>query len=626
MDGGGAGEGMVARQDEGACAGLEELHRAGERAGTGEGVVLGGIHGDRAGLEGAGKGDGAGVVAGEIEADGVACGEGGCRGGGAVFPRGGGAGVPGGGAGAAFPDELGADHGRRRRRGHSIAEVVVDVAGLHVALGGRLDAILGVVHQGVDAEGGAVVGLGGIGGLGGVDAELGVVGGDAEQLLAPVAEDVAPELGTAAVGDVVVVGGIRGLGVAVEGEKAAAGGVGGIEFIDTRAGGGASDGGEELAAEVAVPPDGLGREGRGGVDLVALGVVGAAEGGEHLEAGERGDEGADGAAADVDDAAGVEFFDDLALVGGVVGGGEAGAVVLLDQVGLEARAGGVDVGDVVAVAVDDLGDFVAVDLAGAVGLHDHADVDVFVGAVVVHVGETELVALGGVLVRGLGVPEPAERENAAAVVPGGGHVVEAQVGVAVFAVEEDRGPLAVGVDDAHVGPEDMGAGGPAGGDGDDRAGFFRTGESVDDRDILHLVVGRDQGGRGRGAGVEDDAVGGADGDLGFAVAVEIIDHDAVGLTDGDGRGTAVDVVLAEAVGPHVHLPEEGAVALVGLEPLGGGDDLVQAVDHEVEFAVAVEIADPAELHVVVGVGGAGRGLERDGEILARGGVERERIR
>ena len=65
--------------------------------------------------------------------------------------------------------------------------VVADV------LRGDLEAVLGIVHQGLEA----VMG----GDCGGVDAEGGVVGGAENQLFAPVAEQVAGEAGATTEGD-----------------------------------------------------------------------------------------------------------------------------------------------------------------------------------------------------------------------------------------------------------------------------------------------------------------------------------------------------------------------------------------------------------------------------------------
>ncbi len=86
-DGGGAGVGVGAGEGERAGADLDQRHRAGERAGAGEGVVAGRIHGDLGGLERAGEGDGRLVVAREVEAHGLAGGEGGGGGGGALGPE-----------------------------------------------------------------------------------------------------------------------------------------------------------------------------------------------------------------------------------------------------------------------------------------------------------------------------------------------------------------------------------------------------------------------------------------------------------------------------------------------------------------------------------------------------------
>ena len=125
----------------------------------------------------------------------------------------------------------------------------------------------------------------------------------------------------------------------------------------------------------------------------------------------------------------------------------------------------------------------------------------------------------------------------------------------------------------------MGIGGPVG---------ERPGPAVEDGHELPVVVGV---GPAR-AVAEGDAVGDLQGHLGAAVVVEVVDGDAVVVAHVDGGGAGFDVVLVGAVGPQVDFPEEGAVALVGLDRLRRG----LPVDHVVVLAVAVEVAGPGELH------------------------------
>ena len=379
------------------------------------------------------------------------------------------------------------------------------------------------MHQGVEPVGGHVGR--------GVEAHPGVVGFNEDELLAPVAEDIAPEGGAAAVG----LGDAVGSEVAVDRPDAVGDAGGLVEFLDgwiEGAGAGAVD---EFAQQIGVPPKALGGPDVVGVDLRALGVVDAGLGGIHLVALVGGVEVEGDAAADVHDIGGIPFFDHLAGAGLVVGGGEEAGVVLLDDEVFETGAVRIDVGDMETIAVGDLGD---VEELGAVVVDDMADIDDLVLAVIVDVGDADLVSLGAVeSLRG----GPALGELAVAVIEGGESAIEGAGAVAVVAVEQDARALAVEVADGALAGQgaELSPGVGQGG-----AGELGPGEAVDDGDKLGGVACGADGGDDLSGGVGDaDAVGGAHGDLGFAVAVEVVDGDVVGVAHADGRGAGFVGVL-----------------------------------------------------------------------------------
>ena len=216
------------------------------------------------------------------------------------------------------------------------------------------------------------------------------------------------------------------------------------------------------------------------------------------------------------------------------------------------------------------------------------------------------------------VPRPALRERAAAIIPDRDEplktVVAARAVAAVLRFEQDGGALAVGIKDRHV-PLNRAVGDEGIRNRDAR--HFHTGQAVENGKELHVVVRA--GGDGHAVG-EDHAVRRPHDHFRTPVAVEVIHREVVAVADADGRGAGFDVVMVGAVVAHVHAPEEHAVALVGFDELAAlGVVVVVAVHHEIVFAIAIEIADPAELHLVRAVG---RGLERHGEILARDRIRR----
>ncbi len=316
-----------------------------------------------------------------------------------------------------------------------MAEVEAGVVALHVALEGHVGAVARVLEEGVVT--------GGREGGGGEDNEVGVVAGLGDDLLAPVAENVAVERDGVAPG-------VAGAGEVVAGEEAggAAGGGGAVPLVDELAV-------ERFAQDVGVPPDAeVAVGGLGVADGVAeLVDEGPAGGGPALLAGEAGVDGADVAAAVVDHAGGVFAPDHLAAQGVVEDVVELGGVVLLDGEAFEAGAVGVDVGDVEAVAVVELVD----EEGGAVVVDRHGDVADLVAAVAVEVADAEAVAVR--VGAGGRVELPARGED-----EGAGSDVVGVVVVGLVHVDERRAD-AVEEGDAHV----LGVGGRGDGGGDLRA-------------------------------------------------------------------------------------------------------------------------------------------------------------
>ena len=185
--------GAVERQA--ALARLGEFHRAVQGASAGEGEIIRRVHRDFTRCERVDEVDGGVVGTRHVEQHGVAgveddgCGVGNPQ----IIrePVGRAACIPVVKAVAA-PDEAGVGVGSGDGRFHPGAEVIVHIAGLHIALRRGLRAVLTVVHERVKPCAGGI--------LGGVDAQLGIVIGHAQIFLAPVAEQVAPELRPPAVG------------------------------------------------------------------------------------------------------------------------------------------------------------------------------------------------------------------------------------------------------------------------------------------------------------------------------------------------------------------------------------------------------------------------------------------
>ena len=89
------------------------------------------------------------------------------------------------------------------------------------------------------------------------------------------------------------------------------------------------------------------------------------------------------------------------------------------------------------------------------------------------------------------------------------------------------------------------------------------------------------------------AVRNAEHDFCVAVAVNVIDGRTVPHADINGCRTRFDLVAVHAVRSHVDRPEVGAVIEVGFKLLGF---LITAVDQIVIRTVTVEITDPDEMH------------------------------
>ena len=279
---------------------------------------------------------------------------------------------------------------------------------------------------------------------------------------------------------------------------------------------------------------------------------------------------------------------------------------------------------------------VVVDAAGAV--------DDLVAAVAVHVADAQVVRallliLDPLVAVGEGVEAPALGELAAAPVPG------FQDGAGVVAAA-DQDARALPVEVAGTAEEAIHA----------VALEVAEGDLVLPRDEIgarQLLAGRalDHGEEFRS--VEDHAVGARlrveVAVVGAAVAVGVADHGPVaelrafgGLDGKFGLAVAVKVVQAHLrvvraladVQAQVHAPQEGAVELVGVDQqtfvadagagvvVGAGFEL----DHDLVFAVPIEVADRGVIGGIVPFGEALHRLDGDLQVGFRGAGGRQRVR
>ena len=494
----------------------------------------------------------------------------------------------------AAPDEFGVGDGRRRRRRHLVAEKIIHVARLVITFAGALDAVGGVLHQAVQAVRRR--------NFRGVNAQLGIVVGDEDDFLAPVAEDVAPERGASAV--------LLMHAFVVDRIDAARRAGVGIKLVDDGIQRAAARAVFEFAGKVGVPPDGFGRPDVVRVNLISLAVEDARLRGIKFQPAMVWIQVERRAAAHIGDAGGIPFLDDRTAAHVNERRGEQGGIVLLDGKHFQSRPVGVNVRDVEAVAVDEFG--VKKRLA-VHAVQDRADIDQIVNAVVVHVHDADLVAPGFIRVVGRRV-KPAARQcwphrHGVAIIIGHRLALERLRRVAVFTMNQHAGMHAVAIHDAEMAahrtvrrPQVR----------DDGPRHFMAGQAVNDGKVLRDVIRRG----GDCAVAEHHALGRADDHFGFAVAVEVVHGDVVAVTDADGRRAGFDGVLVDAVVAHIHLPEKCAVALVGLQILVGRHCRGKPVHEVIVFTIAVQISDPAKLHIVRRRSTADDRVQRQGQILA----------
>ena len=289
------------------------------------------------------------------------------------------------------------------------------------------------------------------------------------------------------------------------------------------------------------------------------------------------------ATAHIHDAAGIPGFNELAGGRFIKRRGQAGWIVLLDDIGFQSGAVGINVTNGVTVAMAD--PVIGIELR-AVIVETVAEIEIFIPAVVVGIGDADLMT-AGFMREGVEVSCPAQGDRAVAVIPAGGHLVEAAVAVAVFRPPHDGRMHAVTVKNAHVAVHLAGrrVGIRNGG-----ARFFHAGQAIQNGKILDGVIRSAD----HGAVRKNNPLGGAHNHLGLAIAIQVKDGGVVALTDADGGGTRRDIVMIGAVVAQVHPPQESTVTFVGFEKLAGVARRL-AVNHEIIFTVAVQIADPAEL-------------------------------
>ena len=404
----------------------------------------------------------------------------------------------------------------------------------------------------------------------------------------------------------------------------AVGTVGGrVVFVDHRIQRAAARAILELAQQIPIPPDRFGRPEIRGPDLIALRVEGAGLGGIGFAAAIARIQIKRDAATDIGDAAGIPFLEQHAAAEILQRRRQQRAVVLLDRIHLQPGAVGINVRDVITVAMNEFGiveQHAARDVVGDDGGNLHE----VVLAVVVHVGDAKLVAFGLVLAGDIAA-HPALGQLAVAEIPRHRLALEIAAAHAVLAVEQDARMDAVPVDDAGMAVQ------RAVGEiqiWNHGARALGTCHAVHDGEELRGVIVRRDGEQHTTArSVVRHAIRRAHDDLGLAVAVEVIDGHVILVADADGGGVGfVGVRGVGAERPHVHFPQERAVAEVGLEELHlrpGGGTARQAIHEIIVFAVAVKIPDPAKLHVVGRIPTGGGHLQRKRDVLAHGRIRRQ---
>ena len=532
---------------------------------------------------------------------------------------------------AAPPTQVAREDGRQRGQGHVATEVEARVGVLIVAARGAVAPIVGVLLQGIDAVGGRHVG-----GIAHKAGRLLVVLADKDDLLAPVAHDVAhegrPRAG-AAVGCPVAL--LRELGQSCL-----------VEHLrDHHVGAPSAAAGRRqlLALQVAVPPESLehgldAAAGAGVGRLLAMAVVDIVVGeAVELVALARGVDIHAGTAADVEHGGQVPLLDALSRAGVVEQLAQQGA--LLYGIDLQAGAVGVDVAQDEAVAMTNAG----TGKPAGQGVHRVAALHHLVAAVAIDVGHAQLVKLGRprrlvvTAPRG-GVVPPGRPCGGPVVVPGEDIVMVGLVGGTVEALHDQRGVYAVEVADGEVAVHGGIAvahvvGTVVAGVSvyavvhlavvQLAAGYLRARLAVDDGDVEGAVAHRLLAvvhdavaiGVGRLAvhGVEAPrlvllvpeagAVARLDDDLATSVAVDVVGYDHVVLSAADVH-----------VRPHVDGPQQFAGQPVSLQFVARGGIVVATVlgivvgtgtgkqtvaHHGVDLAVAVEVHGPDELRAVV---------------------------
>ena len=93
---------------------------------------------------------------------------------------------------------------------------------------------------------------------------------------------------------------------------------------------------------------------------------------------------------------------------------------------------------------------------------------------------------------------------------------------------------------------------------------------------------------------EDDAVGGFNDHFRSAVAVHVVDRHAVVVSDADRMGSRARCCpRSRLLGPKSTRQRNVPSIEIGFDFLGTGRDVGNAIDHEVVFAVAVQVATQA---------------------------------
>ncbi|MNC18937.1 hypothetical protein D3C75_668590 [compost metagenome] len=253
-------------------------------------------------------------------------------------------------------------------------------------------------------------------------------------------------------------------------------------------------------------------------------------------------------------------------------------IILLDAIGLKSGAVGVQLADIEAVTVNNIAAGQGI-TQGAVPVQNEADIRNLVPAVAVHIGNAHLMAVRRIL--RAAQPFPLHAQIGAAPPVRADHTVEGFVRIAVFGEHHNAGGCSIQIPDAQLSGQGTGSNVVI------RQGgiiFQLAGHAVQNGQPLFGIAAVGP----NGAVAEGNTIGDLEHNLGFSIAIQIINRNPVPHAHADGGGAGGDIVLVGAVRPQIHRPQECAVPLISLQTLRGS----RTVHKKVILMIPVKIADP----------------------------------